>query len=177
MRLLDHTGKRYGKLTALKRIDGCNQTTWLCVCDCGREKNVTAVNLRTGNSKACGSCRGPAKNKKGPGVAGRNALLNRYKNTAKERDLTWGLEPEQFFELTKKNCNYCGHEPSQVCKNNTSVYVFTGVDRIDSSKGYTSDNVVPCCKNCNFAKNVMTTQEFSSWVVRIYTHMFGAKNE
>jgi hypothetical protein len=37
---------------------------------------------------------------------------------------------------------------------------------MDNTCGYTSDNVVPCCKTCNMAKRDMTVQEFTSWLKR-----------
>jgi len=35
-----------------------------------------------------------------------------------------------------------------------------GIDRWDNSQGYLADNVVPCCKDCNRAKNTRTPREF-----------------
>ena len=43
-----------------------------------------------------------------------------------------------------------------------------GIDRIDSSKGYTVENSVPCCKYCNTAKNTMSVDEFLKWIGRVY---------
>ena len=37
-----------------------------------------------------------------------------------------------------------------------------GIDRIDSSKAYTSSNCVSCCKSCNFMKNTMRYDDFIS---------------
>ena len=35
-----------------------------------------------------------------------------------------------------------------------------GIDRINSDKGYTIDNCVPCCAQCNHMKLDYTTEEF-----------------
>jgi len=35
-----------------------------------------------------------------------------------------------------------------------------GLDRWDNSRGYFADNVVPCCKDCNRAKNTRTPRAF-----------------
>ena len=43
--------------------------------------------------------------------------------------------------ITTKPCFYCG-DTNRV-----------GCDRIDNSKGHTKDNVVPCCYDCNCARN------------------------
>lgn len=50
----DITGQRFGRLTAIKRIEGKKPTYWLCECDCGNRKEIQLNNLTTGNSKSCG---------------------------------------------------------------------------------------------------------------------------
>jgi hypothetical protein len=60
--LIDLTGKRYGKLTVLKRVpapekDKSNKPYWLCECDCGNRKVVLSINLKVGGTKSCGCLR------------------------------------------------------------------------------------------------------------------------
>lgn len=40
MKLIDLTGQRFGILTVIRRVENnkWNETTWLCQCDCGKEK-------------------------------------------------------------------------------------------------------------------------------------------
>lgn len=54
-KLLDLTGQRFGKLTAIrfKGREG-NKTMWECVCDCGGSCTIVANYLRTGSTKSCG---------------------------------------------------------------------------------------------------------------------------
>ena len=47
-----------------------------------------------------------------------------------------------------------------------------GIDRIDSSQGYTNENSVPCCTFCNFAKHTMGKDDFLAWVKRVYAFNF-----
>ncbi len=61
MQLKDLTGKRFGKLTVLRRADsrlrkdnGRGRTFWECVCDCGVTKEINADNLSSGRSSTCG---------------------------------------------------------------------------------------------------------------------------
>lgn len=59
MGFIDITGQRFGKLTAIKRLEEYeqgrpNQTYWLCKCDCGNEKITTLQTLRAGHCKSCG---------------------------------------------------------------------------------------------------------------------------
>lgn len=51
-------------------------------------------------------------------------------------DIDWMIE-----NILAKNCVYCGDDKR------------IGCDRIDNSKGHTKDNVVPCCVECNTARN------------------------
>lgn len=53
----DLTGQVFGHLTVLRRTENRGgRTCWLCQCDCGREKAVTAHDLKGGKVKSCG-CR------------------------------------------------------------------------------------------------------------------------
>jgi hypothetical protein len=47
------------------------------------------------------------------------------------------------------------------------AFIYSGIDRIDPTHGYISDNVVPCCRTCNVAKLKMTRDEFLAWAWRI----------
>jgi hypothetical protein len=58
MKLIDLTGQRFGRLVVLARganviVCGCSRVTWLCLCDCGKEKPVFGAHLRNGDAKSC----------------------------------------------------------------------------------------------------------------------------
>lgn len=59
MREIDIAGRRFGRLTALRRdgIGDCWQSKWLCRCDCGREVSVFKNNLMRGRTRSCGCLR------------------------------------------------------------------------------------------------------------------------
>jgi predicted protein tyrosine phosphatase len=52
-----------------------------------------------------------------------------------------------------------------------SVYFYNGIDRRDNSVGYTKDNCVPACTDCNFLKSRLGGEDFMAMVVRIYNHV------
>lgn len=54
--LVDLTGRRFGRLTVIERTDTNKhkKVLWLCVCDCGREKEVIAQCLTSGRTRSCG---------------------------------------------------------------------------------------------------------------------------
>lgn len=51
-------GRRFGNLTVIRRVENVKgRTCWLCQCDCGGQKKVTAKNLKAGKVKSCGCLR------------------------------------------------------------------------------------------------------------------------
>jgi len=141
---------------------------WLCRCECGRKSIVRGSLLRMGKTKSCGCL-----NRFPSGVGNMRRVIRTYKNDAKKRGIEYNLTEKQFAKITQKNCYYCGAKPNNVTNNNVNSgeYIYNGIDRIDNSKGYTIDNVVPCCKTCNSAKGTLTTKEFKEWVVKIYNNL------
>lgn len=53
-KIKDRTGIKYGRLTAIKMIEGRKPIYWLCKCDCGNYDEVRASNLQSGAVKSCG---------------------------------------------------------------------------------------------------------------------------
>lgn len=61
-KFVDYSGQRFGRLVVVKRIGTKERGTktivktplWLCQCDCGNEKIVTSVELRSGDTQSCG---------------------------------------------------------------------------------------------------------------------------
>ena len=54
-KLIDETGKVYGRLTVLFRAkNNGTKVMWHCRCECGKELDVHGVSLRNGNTKSCG---------------------------------------------------------------------------------------------------------------------------
>jgi len=173
MRGIDETGHRYGRLVVLEEAGRRNGAVcWLCQCDCGKRIIVGGRELRTGDTKSCGclnteQCEARRLPK---GQAAFNCVFGSLKRGAERRGLEWALTEKQVKELTSQPCFYCGVPPRQRCRGRrvNGEYLYNGLDRVDNTRGYTVDNVVPCCKRCNVAKNNMTQQEFYTWIDRIY---------
>lgn len=58
MKIIDETGKRYGRLTVIGRVTSTSSTSrgahWHCKCDCGNETITRGATLRSGTSISCG---------------------------------------------------------------------------------------------------------------------------
>lgn len=168
-RIDEKIGAKYGKLTVVKKA-GTNkwgQVQWECRCKCGNITKVVGSSLRNGHIKSCGCLHGLPE-----GEAAFNAIVNSIKFSAKKRGYSYELTNKQLREITKKNCHYCNSPPSNAQKTYyaNGNYTYSGVDRVNNKKGYTIDNVVPCCRICNRAKDTMSTTEFLKWIERVSTH-------
>ena len=99
-------------------------------------------------------------------------VWDQYKRDAAKRNYIWNLTKDEFFNLTSQNCFYCNLPPSniKVSSYGKGDFVYSGIDRIDNSRGYDTDNAVPCCKTCNRAKDIMGQGEFLEWVSRVHNH-------
>jgi len=172
-RIKDETGKKYGRLTVIEYTGskhGC--ATWRCKCDCGNEIVTRGNFLRSGDSVSCGCWRVEQlleKTTLPEGMAAFNRVYGNYKRHAEERGLSFELTKEDFSFLTKMNCHYCGAEPSNESPAHdcNGSYTYNGIDRIDNSRGYTLDNVVPCCAVCNSMKGKLEYREFFEHIRKI----------
>ena len=166
---LDHTGKRYGKLTALhplKKRSTSGQIRWRCLCDCGKENIVLSDNLKRGQVQSCG-CNNIGKNnhfyKHGL------SYTNQYKRsrwlqdraTRKTRMDNATIHTVTSQELDRKleecggGCYYCGGP-------------FEHWDHYQPlSKGglHEIDNLLPSCAKCNLKKhNKIPCLEWEAYV-------------
>jgi hypothetical protein len=56
--IVDLTAKRFGRLVVRGKAPSRNrQTTWACICDCGKELTVSGCHLINGRSTSCGCYR------------------------------------------------------------------------------------------------------------------------
>lgn len=179
-------GTRYGRLVVLARgdnkysADGTPRgATWTCRCDCGNEVAVTGHSLRTGNTESCGCLRVDRAFEKTSlpnGVAAKNKAIRNMKSNAERRNIPWELEDDHVVALTQQNCHYCGIPPMHTSKARNGDFSYNGLDRVDSGRGYSSDNVVPCCIVCNNAKQTLSLSEFLDWVERVYQYSIVPKD-
>lgn len=112
--------------------------------------------------KSCGCSRSKIRCKNNPGL---QRLFLKYKTRG-----NFDLSIESFEDLTTSNCYYCNNAPNQKSLSKTGViYYYNGLDRINPKKDYTIDNVVPCCRTCNFMKGTLSQDTFLLKISQIHT--------
>lgn len=145
MAFLNLTGKRFGRLTAVRqgRTAG-GRSAWVCLCDCGKETTVYTNKLTSGATRSCGCLRREVAAKKATkhGEASAplyhvlRAMHQRCENP-KAHDYQWygalGVTVCDEWKLTeypifKAWALANGYRPGLT------------IDRIDPSKGYSPDN-------------------------------------
>ena len=145
---------------ARKKEDVCT------MCGVALEKLTTGI--RGHQVQKCAKCYATSRTVE----EGRNTIVNyamknklfpdsHYKQVMKsaaDRGLLFDLTFEQFTEIVCTPCKYC-----KLHNDHESI----GIDRVDSSKGYTYDNIVPCCTTCNMCKGSLSLEEFKSHVLKL----------
>jgi hypothetical protein len=180
-------GKSFGRLLVIDKIMEGNKTHWLCLCDCD-ELTVADCGaiLKSGHKTSCGCYHSEISSKT---VIERNKT-HRYAKyepmesvariiyATKYSDGT--LQYEEFFDLSQKDCRYCGIKPSNirnVATNNRSqyfndncIFIYNGLDRVDNDLPHNTNNCVTACDECNSSKNKYTLSFFLNMVENIHIH-------
>lgn len=147
-KVIDETGKRYGKLTVIKRVENSKdrKARWLCKCDCGNLTVTTGKFLRNGSCKSCGCHRKE--------VLKRGAKKNTtHKETGTRLYDIWRGVKKRCRLKTNANYKYYGARGIDVFEEWYQSYesfrnrsLDNGykkdltIDRIDNAKGYFPDN-------------------------------------
>jgi hypothetical protein len=167
------SGLRFNNFVIIKQSEtiitkcGRKYTAWECKCDCGNIFIGRTKEIKKGK-KSCGCLSKNNQFKKTDSdLAIRNIKYNHYRYSAKSRNLDWNLDKEQFYKLIYGDCHYCGHPPMNEVNKNNHMMLVNGVDRVNSKGGYNKENVVSCCRICNFAKGSLSCDEFEEWIKRL----------
>lgn len=154
--------KQYGK--------NKNATGWGLLCPYCKKEFVTTSN-NSSKARSCYGCRGDVRRVSSEESSYRH-LYSGVKGRQHAKLRGFDLTLEDFVALVQSNCYYCGEEPA-ISKGHKdwSAYVkCNGLDRVDSTRGYTKDNVVACCRICNMAKGALSREEFIAWAHRLVNH-------
>jgi hypothetical protein len=158
--IIDLTGQKFGALTVLYRdLDIKHKLAyWICRCDCGVIVSARGADVRNNKIKTCG-CRMSILSKRNwQGVDYvPKTLWMTIVNNARNRNIEL-LITQQFASdlLVKQNfkCSLTGIILSTEIRKTTA-----SLDRIDSLKGYTEDNVQWIHKDINMLKNKYSVEK------------------
>lgn len=163
-------GRMFSNLEVTGRAETIGKRAyWNCRCKCGKYVTAMGKGLRKGDITSCG-CLRKARCKVmcrrlPSGESSFNQIFINYKRQARIRNYEFKLTKQQFRQLTKQPCFYCGTEPSQVhqggpTKRLNGPYIYSGVDRQNNHLGYSVENCVACCGRCNNMKKQKSVDEF-----------------
>lgn len=185
----DWTNQKFNMLTFIKptgRKIYKDSLEWEARCDCGNLYYARATDIARGVIKSCG-CHRPYSSKE---VGLRTRRFEPHISSARAvwRGIYRDCEFKLFLSLSQLPCHYCNRLPHRTFniastlngpkinykvsdfQKNNGDFTYNGLDRVDSNKGHTIDNVVPCCRNCNTMKSDMTYEEFMAHIKLIYKH-------
>lgn len=158
-------GDKVWKLTIIDKVfrptpSGRRRSNYACLCECGNDKVVYAegYNLKNGRFKSCGCLR-----KRANGLS--NTIEYRLWKSAKDRSEKKGCE----FTITLDDIKIplvCPLLEIPIVMHSTRErhYNAPSIDRIDSTKGYTKDNIWIISHRANQLKNDSTLAEMKLMV-------------
>ena len=151
-RFIDLTGKKFHRLTVLRRDETSNtkHSKWICRCDCGKVCSVAGGNLQNGHTKSCGCLSSEV-------TAARNRANATHGDTNTRLYRSWC---SMWTRCTDPKCaSYCryGGRGIKVCEEWRDYFKFREwalsvgydynanltIDRIDPDGDY-------CPENCRF---------------------------
>jgi hypothetical protein len=145
-RIIDLTGRRFGKLLVVQKggVNDSHSVLWKCKCDCGNDKTASSIVLLQGYTKSCGCLRKETTN---PG----NKTHGFSKKNGKRSKLyrVWANMKDRCFNTN--SCNYSNYGARSISMDNDWVNSYetfhnwamiTGymeglsIDRIDNDGNY-----------------------------------------
>jgi len=159
-------GQQFGHLTvvALNGKTKLGQSIWKCQCSCGNFKNIRGYHLKGKKIRSCGCLRRETVNIKWAGCGEIGGYMwSGCKLFAKRRNIKFDITIEDMWEQAvkqNKKCTLSGTDLIFCLRTIDKIKSNASLDRIDSSKGYTKDNIQWVTKKINMLKGVYSQTEF-----------------
>lgn len=156
-------GYRYGMLVVKQKVKG----GLLCVCDCGTEKILKSSRIRLKQVKSCGCLMKKSREKhhlfKGYGEISQS-VFNKIRQKAIDRNLGFDLNIQELYDIFVAQNKLCAISKVPIkFKLNHRDEQTASLDRIDSTKPYTINNVHWVHKKVNTMKWNIPQNEFIEW--------------
>jgi hypothetical protein len=173
MRQVDITGLRFGMLVVNKKVSGSiftgkywTNTKWECICDCGEVCIKLKCVLTRGTTKSCGCLRVEYGKKKFGGIGELSkshwgSILRHARDRNIKVDITIKDAWDIFIEQERK-CSLSGITIrfGRSKREEETGVTTASLDRIDSTKNYTRDNVQWVHKLINKSKFDLKQDDF-----------------
>lgn len=175
----DLVGKKFGRLTVIKdtgKRRNRRSVVWLCRCDCGKRKEVTARDLKIMNTTSCGCLFQEfivkkniefGKVNRGPNHPNWNVNLtekDRARNRSRLQDKPAIEWRKRVFKRDKHTCVVCGYKGNEINAHHLDGWNWCEERRFDITNGVT------LCKAChikfhkNFGYGYNTEIQFNEFV-------------
>ena len=176
-------GQIFGRLTVVEDSKENNRTKLKCMCDCGVIKDYNISQVTTGQTKSCGCLRKEIQSKihwKGCGELS-GGYFSKFRCAARNRGREFSITIEFMWELFLKQDRKCALSGVDIYfingrDNRKSGTSTASIDRIDSSKDYTEDNVQWVHKDINFMKQELTDEKFINWCHSVSEYQLSKTN-
>lgn len=175
MTALQLLNKKFGSWTVIERFHTntkYRKTQWVCECICGSRYVVTGVNLKYGLSTKCKPCADKTN------IVPNNIVhWDRIKRDAKERNFEFNIKKEKCYNLLVQQNFKCALSGvtiylAKTAAENRICLSTASLDRINSNKGYTMDNIQWVHKDINVMKMNYDQQYFLDLCKKVYEHNF-----
>lgn len=176
-------GHRYNKWTVIGSVFVDKYAKVPCQCDCGTQHNVDAYTLTMGKSKSCIHCfnrfRFGAKNNSWKGYEEiPKSWFYRFEQYAIKKSNIFDITIEFVWSLYIKQNKQCALTGLPIDFENASgagnrwrgLICTASIDRIDSKKGYTKDNIQLVHKDINIMKNQYEQDHFIEMCKAVANH-------
>jgi len=158
---ISYVGQTYGMLTILEQYNNKKSIYFTCKCECGKIKDVRkdAIIGPRAETKSCGCYLKEHGNGKRGQYDARGYLLARARTRATEKGMEFTITKEDIIIPDK--CPLLGIDIISKAKDRTHS---PSLDRKDSTKGYTPDNIWVVSSRANTLKNDATLKELKTLV-------------
>lgn len=177
----DYSNQKYNHILIKSHAYNRRQNSyWNCVCDCGKEFIRTVGAIVSNRIKSCG-CLQHSEIKRYEDIT--YNCFNRIKNQAKRRNIQFDISIEDIWEQYQKQKGLCALSGIEVYFSTkypnrdpeSGSFNDASVDRIDSTQGYTKDNIQIVHKHINWMKNDTPQGLFVLWCYCVANHNMNKK--
>lgn len=155
-------GMTFSNFLVVERDLSKFKTIYKCLCSCNNITYVDGRDLSSGHTKSCGHLR---KNK-----------FTDLTGLRFERLIVLNREPDIIKKDLHKTAWKCQCDCGEIViissnqlktGNNSIIFKYSGLDRVDNLSNHNKNNIVPAYKFCNYAKSDLSLEEFQIWIKRI----------